>query len=59
MVEKMGKPFCRILESTFSGDGLNNPFQRDGAESFEANGWSKRWESRFAEFLVRRFSGMF
>jgi hypothetical protein len=59
MVKKMGKPFCRILGSTFFGDVLNNPFQRDGAESFATNGWSKRWESRFAEFLGRRFSGMF
>ena len=59
MVRNLQRPFCRILDSTFSGDVLNNPFQRDGAESFAANGWSKSCESRFAEFLIRRFPGMF
>jgi hypothetical protein len=62
MVQKLAKPFLRILGWTFLGDVLNNPFwqfRRDGAESFAADRWSKSWQSRFCEFLVGRFWGMF
>ena len=59
MVRRMGKPFLQILGCVYSGDDLNNPNRRDGAESFAADGWSDGWGGRFCKFLDDWFLGMF
>ncbi len=59
MVRWMGEPFLQILGWLVSGDDLNNPNRRDGAESFATERWSDGWGSRFGGFLDDRFWGMF
>jgi hypothetical protein len=62
MVRRMGKSFLQILGCVYSGDDLNNPIRRDGAESFAterwSDGWSDGWGSRFCKFLDVYIRGM-